>query len=237
MIDAKTFASSYTAFWRGETPTCDVFVRRMNLGFTERFTLPMDPSASKRPGFIAELAFSLFCIQSQIASGEMERIDKSALSNLAIDQTRTRLAPFQRQGLDIKTPLSKVEKEEVRELYSRLTRFFKIDSPEVTVRPIFEGCGFIDASEGDVIEKDCLFEVKSVERNFRSVDLKQLITYTSLNYLSSTYQIKKVGLFNPRKGIYWKIELDELCSEISGRPAPELLSEICATVSSGDISR
>ena len=119
----------------------------------------------------------------------------------------------------------------------RLRKFFKNGGRKVVVRPIFYGCGFIDTSEGDVIFGDTLYEVKTVERTFRSSDVRQVLTYAALNSGSGQYSISRFGLFNPRRGNYCELDLDDVCVGISGRPAQELFSIVIETISSGDISR
>jgi hypothetical protein len=105
------------------------------------------------------------------------------------------------------------------------------------LEPIFPGCGIIDACRGDLIVSNILFEVKAGDRLFRSVDVRQLITYATLNQISKRFTIEKVGLFNPRIGVSATISVDDLCFEISGKNSIELFSEIAAAISSGEISR
>ena len=116
--------------------------------------------------------------------------------------------------------------------FSRFRRFGAIE-----FFPSFPGCGFIDASIGDIFVHEHLFEIKAGDRRFLSVDLKQLITYAALNSLERTREIKYLGLFNPRVGISYTVPLEQLCQEISGTSASELLGEIVRVISSGDISR
>jgi hypothetical protein len=132
--------------------------------------------------------------------------------------------------------LNDEEDREVAEIADRLGRFFNSSKPAV-LRPIFSGCGYVDASEGDVIYGSTLYEVKTVERPVRSSDVRQTITYAALNAASNQFDLQNVGLFNPRRGRYCDIEIEYVCSEISGRPAQELLAIIVQALSSGEISR
>jgi hypothetical protein len=132
--------------------------------------------------------------------------------------------------------LSDEENREVAEISSSLSRFFNASKPLIP-RPIFAGCGYVDASEGDAIFGSTLFEVKTVERPVRSSDIRQTITYAALNAASNQFDIQNVGLFNPRRGLYCDIGIEHVCSEISGRPAQELLAIIIQAISSGEISR
>jgi hypothetical protein len=85
-----------------------------------------------------------------------------------------------------------------------------------------------------LIASNVLYEVKAGDRFFRSIDIRQLILYSTL---SGSFKIERLGLFNPRIGISATIPMDDLCFEISGKNSAELFSEIAAVVSSGDVSR
>jgi len=237
VIDASTFAASYNAFWHAHAPTCEHFVRRLNLSGLERFFPPMPPQSarSSRRAVIAEYAFSLFVERRKA----LEHSNSEAvLAELAWQETKKRLAPFASQGLDIESPLNEEEAEQVNTISGRLGTFFNSSRP-ISVRPMFAGCGYVDASEGDVIFGSTLYEVKTVERPVRSGDIRQTITYAALNAASTTSQFKidYVGLFNPRRGQYCDLDIEYVCSEISGRPAQELFGVIVQALSSGEISR
>jgi hypothetical protein len=234
MIDASTFAISFNAFWHANTPTCEHFVRRVNLDGLDRFYPPMSTvTRTKRRAVIAEFAFSLFAERRRIplvaGAAEFQR-------EVAWSETVRRLAPYSGQGLDIETRLNDEEDREVAVIADRLERFFN-SSRQAILRPIFAGCGYVDASEGDVIFGSTLYEVKTVERPVRSSDIRQTITYAALNAASKQFDLRNVGLFNPRRGQYCDIEIEYVCSEISGRPAQELLAIIIQALSSGEISR
>jgi len=232
MIDASTFAISYNAFWHANTPTCEHFIRRLNLNGLDRMHPPMPPSnTTNRRALIAEYAFSLFVERrnAQIAGSTFNK-------EVAWLDTVSRLAPYAIQGLDIQSELSDEEEQEVDSLTNRLELFFNASRP-IVLRPQFVGCGYVDASEGDVIFGQTLFEVKTVERPVRSSDIRQTITYAALNAASNKFDLDSVGLFNPRRGQYCMLDLEQVCFEISGLSAQELLTVIIQALSSGEISR
>jgi hypothetical protein len=234
MIDASTFAISFNAFWHAYTPTCEHFVRRLNLNGLDRFRPPMaQASRTGRRAVIAEYAFSLFVEQKKVAilDGTTE-----IQTGVAWSEAIRRLAPYASQGLDIESPLNEEEDREVSEIANCLGLFFNPSRP-TTLRPMFAGCGYVDASEGDVIFGSTLYEVKTVERPVRSSDIRQTITYAALNAASNQFNLQNIGLFNPRRGLYCDFSIEYVCSEISGRPAQELLAIIIQAISSGEISR
>jgi hypothetical protein len=148
-----------------------------------------------------------------------------------------RLAPYVKQGLNLNQEFSSDERREIEEVTKSLSDFFKVPNYAVIARPIFKGCGFVDASEGDVIRDKTIFEIKTVERPFRSSDIRQTIAYAALNFSARQFQIQKIGLFNPRRGLYCDLDIDEVCAEISGRTSEDLLALVVQSMSSDGISR
>lgn len=235
LIGATKFAGAYGSFWKSATPTLDLFVRRINLDLYVRDDVPVelgiDPT---RSALVAETAFEIF---SQLFTGdEIENDFFERVIEAAKGAATRRLKLLNAENLD--PPFSNEERAATEDIYGRLFRFFTHDIEEtIHVRPIFPGCGFIDRSEGDVIVGSALYEIKSVERTFRSVDLKQLITYAMLNHKSGAYGIDSIGLYNPRRGTYFEMTIDEVCIEISGMSGIELLEQLAYSVASGEISR
>jgi len=154
-----------------------------------------------------------------------------------LDESKRRLRAFEASGLDLDQVLSREERDYAVEIANRLDSFFKHRVGAIAARPKFRGCGFVDTSEGDVISGRTLFEVKSVERGFRSADIHQLITYYSLAVAAGENRIRYLGLLNPKKGVSFEIEIEQLSREIAGVSASDLTNEVIRAISSGDISR
>ncbi len=231
MIDATTFSSTYNAFWAEAAPLLEHFIRRLNLEHIERLAVPMKSDKSGRKALIAELAFSLMVEKLRAQGNPKEQQEK------AWNETSRRLRPFLGQGVDLDAPLGKNEELEVVEVGKRLTAFFKGDNLPVETRPVFKGCGFVDASEGDILTKSTLFEVKTVDRSFRGVDLRQLLTYAALNFASREREISTLGLVNPRRGVFFEMPVGDLCLDIAGRSSESLFAMIIQVLSSGELSR
>lgn len=176
-------------------------------------------------------------VEIEILQGVIARPSEEEIHTRVWEDTIRELKPFSFQGLDLETDLTDEEKGDADNISGRLIRFFTNNADPIVTRPQFPGCGYIDMSEGDVVFGSTLFEVKTVDRMLRSVDLRQLLTYSALNSASNSYQVDSIAVFNPRRGIYAQFELDELCLEVSGKPSNVFLSEIVETVSSGEISR
>lgn len=237
VIDAATFASSYNAFWHANTPTCEHFVRRLNLDGLERFEPPLAKSGTSNRAVIAEYAFSLFVERMSDSISGGERKSNKAIEDAAWLAVKMRLSPYVNQGLDLDRDFDEDERREVDQISKSLIRFFTDRNRQLVLRPIFSGCGFVDASEGDIIFGKTIYEIKTIDRLFRSSDIRQAITYAALNFASGQFYVENIGLFNPRRGQFFEVNLDYVCSEISGRPAQELLATIIQSISSGEISR
>ncbi len=238
MIDAATFANSYNAFWNAQTPTCEHFVRRLNLDGYDRFRPPMAESGTaKRRALIAEYAFSLFVEHVKDATAGGDKRADDDIRQVAWLAAEIRLRPYSAQGVDLDNKFDDEENGEVQQILKRLNHFFSRIERSITLRPVFSGCGFVDASEGDVIFGETIYEIKTVDRPFRSSDVRQAITYAALNFASKQFPIDSVGLFNPRRGTFCDINLEEICLEISGRPSEDFLAIVVQAISSGEISR
>lgn len=231
MIDASTFAAHHNAFWASYTPTSEHFVRRVNLEYADRWTPPLDkPHGPIRAAYVAELAFARMCVR--LDGSPIDRIQE-----IAVAEAKSRLLPLLEDPLTLDGQITEIEQDQVSRLEESLFSFFTHRGGPTTARPPFSGCGYIDTSEADILSGKCLFEVKAVDRPFRSVDVRQLITYCALNHVSGDFELEAVGIFNPRRGIYFQTSIENVAYETSGLPAQELFDTVIHAISSGDISR
>lgn len=231
MIDASTFAAHHNAFWADHAPTSEHLVRRLNLDLVDRWSPPIDkPTEAIRAAFVSEYAFSRFC-------GKADGIDINLLDEFALAETKRRLLPLVDDRASLDASLTSAERHQAEQLERTLVGFFSHRQSAIKTRPLLKGCGFIDASEADVISGTCLFEIKAVDRPFRSVDVRQLVTYCALNHASGQFSVQSMGLFNPRRGLWFSMSCDELCRELSGQSAQELFDCVVHGISSGGISR
>ena len=237
MIDATTFAHTYNGFWHVSAPTCEHFVRKLNLSEVERFEAPMEGVQADNRAVISEFGFSLFVeLERQNLAGQRSVVDEELLDR-SWREAESRLRSFAHQGLRIARCEEEEELQEVYEVASRLMSFFGAENRETVLRPKFMGCGFVDTSEGDIVHDGTIYEVKNVNRRLRSDDIRQVVMYAALNAAAEQYDITHVGVVNPRRGQYWRAELDYVSQEISGMSAQSFLDTITYAISSGEISR
>jgi hypothetical protein len=138
--------------------------------------------------------------------------------------------------LEIENPRSIVT--ETENLADRLTAFFfeREATVELQYSPRFRGCGIISDSFGDVLAGNTLYEIKTAERPYRSVDLRQTLVYAALNHSSRTYTIVNLALLNPRLGTFLRFNIESLVDQLAGKAAAELFGDIIHFVSADMIS-
>ena len=124
---------------------------------------------------------------------------------------------------DLQTP-----SDEAIELATRLEEFFQEQSSRqaIVIQPPFRGCGILDSCYGDLLQGDHLFELKMVDRNLRSIDLRQVVVYCALDHYGQQYRIKTTSILNPRRGIEYRFELEDLVAQISNKTPAELFHQI-----------
>jgi hypothetical protein len=117
--------------------------------------------------------------------------------------------------------LIKSEVEEIIKISKNIIEFInthKFDKLEF--KPKIIGYGFIPDLIADLSIDDTLFEIKSVNRNFKSSDLKQLFIYLALQQVSTGKNWDFAGLYNPRRGTYCKFNIKQLVYTLSGGKSP-----------------
>lgn len=237
MIDGSTFSSSYTAIWNEIAPTCELFVRQLNHRFLKRAFPPRPKTSTSNRTLIAEYGFSLFAERGNNWIKGVPRPLGEIQAN-AKAETKRRLMPLSAQGVELEYNFDHAASSEVQEISERLSKFFLGDrASHLVLRPVFPGCGFIDASEGDVIHERTIFEVKTVDRLFRSNDVRQLVTYAALNSIAKKFEITNIGLMNPRNGQYCVCSMEDVAIEVAGQSKEELWSSIIDAISDGGTSR
>jgi len=239
MISGIKLASSFTSFWQELLPTGEAFVRRMNLD-KERFDVPLDSKIeAARHALVNEMAFITFKLS--LSNGfSLDRIQysKKELSQIYLYAWQSVQRSHWFIGSEADQP-NDIERDEIIEIARRLRYFFREfhSSKTLTLSPSFPGCGFVDDCEGDVFVEQALYEIKAGERTFRLVDVKQILVYLALNQCSKHYEINRVGFLNPRMGVFYSLDVEELVLRLAGKSSVELLSDIVYFVSSSGVSR
>lgn len=207
-------------------PMGDSFVRFMNASLV-RFNVPCDPvSKSNRNSLISELSFRLY--KSKIEDGKKVLRKDEIYSNLKeLSTDVVNYIKLLERSNSVPTMNAK-EISEAKLWAHRLSAFSAHMCPgqSILMQPKFDGCGIVDRCEGDILIGKTLWELKNVERDFRLADIKQLLTYCSLNYASKQYTIESVGLVNSRLGVCFETKIESLAAMAAAMSESELLGEI-----------
>jgi hypothetical protein len=235
MISEHHFANSYASVWHQLTPRSDGYWKIENMLVTrEAAPLPARAATGMR-GVVNETSFRAFCaLRTEGGIADRARV-LAAVDKHTPDAIEyvARLAPSSNPDL---TAFDDACRREAVLLALRLLHHFPGRLATI-LRPRFQGCGLISACEGDVLEGECLYEVKAGDRAFRITDLRQLLVYSALAYSSGSLNFKRVGLFNPRTGTAWVRTLDQVCQSIAGTRATDTLSALVSQFSEVSASR
>jgi hypothetical protein len=227
----KRFVQSHSGFWNALLPMEEPYVRAHNSSL-KRFAPAMRSVISPdQRGLINELAFRLFVAGTQVSvmpsDLSTELVNKCAeetaryLAGLTPPVSRISPASFTRVGVG-----------EAKGLAMRLASYFLSRHWRIVLTsPLFQGCGWLAAAEGDVLADETLIEIKAGDRLFRSIDVRQLLCYCALNFSAKSYEIKSICLLNPRSGTYFTDELEHLCQQAAGTSAPNVLGAIVNYIS------
>ncbi len=216
MISEKTFARGYSSFWTQNTPWLTDYVSFLNKGSIERMFKPMvSLDETKYRSINNSAAFIDF---------KQKRIGEELELSKIIEITSDNLKHLPRNGLETYI-LDEVNNSTIKEQSKRLISTYS--GKKLIFEPQFGGCGIIANCQGDLLYENVLCEIKAGERNIQSSDIKQLLVYCALNWLSDEkIEIEKIEIFNPRQGIYWNSTLINLMENISTLPMEDFFEEI-----------
>ena len=96
------------------------------------------------------------------------------------------------------------------------------------------GVGFLESVEIDVVGSDGICEVKAGDRNFRSIDFRQLLLacVTLPDRIVSDWLV----LINPREGIVWRERAETFVETVSLRPYAEFVAQARYYLSDAGVS-
>ena len=184
---------------------------------SKRYSAPLNSNVkSDRRSLVSETAYRLFLSLLELDIIERKkttRKDEERLFAQALDSTFQFLNHFHTQK-----DLTSSEKNEVLSLCDRLLDFFirYFEETSYVANPPFPGCGIIGTCYADLMAENTIFEIKTTNENFVAPDFRQVIVYLALNHLSNMYELGKVILVNPLRGVYFDIDAEDMIVSISG---------------------
>ncbi|MFM0431913.1 hypothetical protein PQQ75_23075 [Paraburkholderia aspalathi] len=246
MISERIFAKSFGSFWQELVPLLTPrFVGLFNEAYRKDLVdksgdllraIPIEPGI--RADMVAEFAF--WGARLLHDSG---REAESLLDHREIVQEASRMAfevvqKYEGAKPDVIEPLSSSELRQGLALTKSYASLYRACLPadHIEFSPRFQGCGFLNAAEGDLGIDGTLVEIKTTTRKVSGKDLRQLITYLVLDAGAGRQRWSHVAVFNPRRGTFHRAEVDALLLRISGgRPRVDVLGEVVEFVQVTDL--
>jgi hypothetical protein len=235
MISEKEFASGFTGFWGDCLPfLAPPLIAELNLSgvlLTESgrdWVKPLGASRdTSRNDVIAEMAFGLFVAALQESTPVAALVTNAVRIKEVADAAVDRIQGLRRRSTEEPQKIP-IPATEAFALAYRLEEYFegRVPAEHITIQPRFKGCGILNSCYGDLFASKCLYELKCVDRNLRSVDLRQVLVYCALNYGSQQFDIAEVTILNPRRGIEFRFVVEDLASRVSGKTSAELFHQI-----------
>lgn len=230
MISETTFSKKFTSFWSQLLPNANNYIRLVNEAMVESLYAPEKPVRNENVALCNTIAFEIFRL---VKTGELSKdevrsgaIFSSATFDKLAKDCESELKIFS-HGNSMNLPLLKGELNDIRSIAIHMVEYFPAGAANITFSPRFEGMGFLNSAEGDVLLADSLVEVKAGFRNFSVNDIRQLLVYLSLNhYGRSPYVIRKVELYNPRMGMVFEENVERICDDISALQPSDLYHQI-----------
>lgn len=218
MITERDIAEKFSVIWKQNFPmlTPD-FMRVFNevqVSTINSNAIPIKENV--RYDIVAELAFNLSekVSNQEISLNELER-NAPFFKGLVTETAKTiwKSGNYTESDLNFST----VEFEEAVAICENILEFIeKVKVNNFVFKPKLIGFGPVPDLVADLSVDDSLYEIKTVNRTFRSSDLKQLFIYLALKQMSGETNWKFGGLYNPRKGVYCKFNIKGLVYNLSG---------------------
>ena len=233
MISEKQFSEQFSGFWNQCLPfLTPQVIAQMNISGTPMpdsrgfVAKPLDATEdSANNDLVADTGFGIFTAAMQ-AGKSVHSILNSALLKRVTESAFERIKRLRSsEGKAEMKPLR--GNDDSIEIAVRLEDFFENEGVgELVIQPRFKGCGILDSCYGDLFMGSTLYEVKCVERNLRSIDIRQVLTYCALNYQSRQFEIDHVCIVNPRRGISFRFGIESLTQKASVKNSAELFHQI-----------
>jgi hypothetical protein len=210
--------------WVQATPALEPFMRLMVLQERSLGASVRSWGDPQRNALLAETAFRLVAHPGDLDTGSMR---------VAEDEARRFVVSLPR-GEAASAPISHNEWLEVEQLAQVLRRYISY-----LVEPLFfpriPRCGVVDSAVSDILAGQEIIEVKALARPFRSVDLRQALTYAAMLYSAGT-RVERITLLNPRRSGYLTISIAAIASGARGDSAVELLQDLVVAMTGLQVS-
>ena len=226
VIGEHEFAAGFHSFWSELlpllTPACVAVINRQYGDYLQGYR-PVDLELSLRtagldaPDLLAEVAFEVF--RHGYTSGRSFRDvveDRVSLGGAWLSATET-ISLHRRVAATDPPAVGSTSHRYLLAVGRRYAGLLELlGDAALEFSPAVPGCGILRACEGDIAAGSSLIEVKTVDRKFSSKDLRQVVVYLALRYLSGLPEWDEAILFNPRRSFFVRFRPDELIPYVAG---------------------
>ena len=231
MISIKKFVNDYNTFWNSLAPMIHQYIVQLNKVHKDSYGFPVTARDNGDRGLLNETAF----LMNRYFFQGYDDIDK--LFNKAFDEALLKIERLEGGNVD-----KNINRDETIDIFRSLNNFILEEqayyiTDNVTFSPAFKGCGFLTFCEGDFIIKNSLYEVKAGDRNFKGTDIRQILTYVCLNYISTGRLFEEVVLVNPRRSVFFKASTEDLSYSISGLTIRDFIQRVQEFLIGAEISK
>ena len=241
MISERTLARIFPSLWRSLFPFLTPnFMRIFNESYvvemkTEQGSsvgaIPMQADTN-RSDLVAELAIQTtrLAMESGIS---VERVySDNGLLQAAWQSSQALIDRYEGRKPTIEFDLTDDEKLEARALTYNFGELFASIKGDIDFFPRIAGAGVVGECEADLAIGQTLFEIKTVNRNFQSKDLRQLLICLALGSIAGEQRWINAGLVNPRRAVWCVFSVEPFVRLISGgRSLKEISEELLAEIS------
>ena len=185
-----------------------------------------------RLDLVAELAIH----STRLAYEKNTLIEKvfsdAELLRIAWRSSQTLIDRYEGRKPTVEFNLTEDEQLEACALARNLGELLSSLEGDIEFFPMIPGAGVIGECEADLSIGRTLFEIKTVNRNFQSKDLKQLLIYLTLSSVAGEQRWTDAGLFNPRRAMWCRFPVEPFIRLISGgRSLKEVSEDLIAGLS------
>lgn len=246
MISERAFAKSFASFWQELVPLLTPrFVGLFNEAYKKTLVdetgrelhgVPIEPST--RADIVAEFAFWGARMMQESGRAPDGLLDDPAMVQEVSQRAFEVVRQYEGVKPDVVGPLHPTELRQGLALVKNYASLYRACQPTTRIEfgPRFQGCGFLNAAEGDLGIDGTLVEVKTTTRKVAGKDLRQLITYLALDAGAGRQRWSHVAVFNPRRGTLHRADVDALLLRISGgKPRVDVLGELVEFVQATEL--
>ena len=236
MLSERQLARGFSYVWRQWAPHLDArLLATLRPGgdwsHAVRNWAPMMQAnvPAKQNDLVAEIAFGLFCAGIEDPQRPFDKFPEAETESIVADALE-RVALLRRAEVISRTSIGSTHMTDACELAARLrSHLAEFDGKPLVHEPL-EGAGVLSACHPDVIQGDAIIEVKMSQLSFRSADLRQLLIYAAMAHWNDR-PARKLALVNPRLGLSWRFDVDELVEKAADTTPRALFGTIQRFVS------